>query len=90
MVRRYVEILEYIRQVNHQDVKQLLLTEDENKEVSELLRRLSAMDSVTIELQSDSTTLLDARNLFVGLIQKYPRFSTRLSACFKIVENESF
>lgn len=85
IVLRYVDIKEHMRQINHPYVKQLLLTKEEIQEVSELLRRLSVLQYFTIKLQPESTTLLDARNLFDDLIQKYHRISTRMSACSGIV-----
>ena len=58
--------------------------------MNNLLRRLSALNSITIEIQSDSTSLVDARYLFDGQINKYPSLKNRLSSNADIVENETF
>lgn len=76
--------------MNHPKVQELLLNDEENLEVDEIFPLLSSLDSLTLELQSDRTTLLDAHNLSDGLIQKYLRLIILLSTSLEIVKNERF
>lgn len=69
------------------EVRDHFLTIGENKEVRELLFRLTALGLDTTELLDEATSLLDARSLFNGIIQKYPRLHSHLHAGASIIEN---
>ncbi|KAF4145517.1 hypothetical protein GN958_ATG05320 [Phytophthora infestans] len=59
-------------------------------EVSELLKDLRKLDSVTVELQSETLTMLDARELFEYTIEIFPSMKKYLSANASIVNNAVF
>lgn len=79
-MQRYVRIKEHIAAIDHVEVRDHFFTTEENKEAKGLLICLSALESVTTELQDEETSLLDARNLSHGLTKKYRRLHSRLHA----------
>lgn len=86
MMQQSKEIKEHIEAINHVEVHVHLLTIEEIKEVKELHTRLTALDSVTKIPQDNATSLLDERNMFKRLIQKYSRLCRRLYASPSIIE----
>lgn len=71
-------------------MQELLLYSDENQAVDDPLRRLSALKSIKIELQFNSISVIDVRNLFDGIAQKYPSLNSRLSTSAFILKKEAF
>ncbi|KAF4041644.1 hypothetical protein GN244_ATG06161 [Phytophthora infestans] len=71
-------------------VNKLILSAAEAMEVSELLKDLRKLDSVTVELQSETLTMLDARELFEHTIESFPSMKKFLSANASIVNSAVF
>ncbi|KAG3109977.1 hypothetical protein PI125_g10430 [Phytophthora idaei] len=65
----------------------LMLTASEAMEVSELLKDLVKLDSVTVALQSESLAMSEVRDLFDHSISKYPAMKKYLSsnASYKVI-----
>ncbi|KAF1778431.1 hypothetical protein GQ600_17954 [Phytophthora cactorum] len=68
----------------------LMLTASEAMGVSELLKDLVKLDSVTVALQSESLTMSAVRDLFDHSISKYPVMKKYLSSNASIVSNPVF
>ncbi|KAG3110568.1 hypothetical protein PI125_g9900 [Phytophthora idaei] len=68
----------------------LMLTAYEAMGVSELLKELVKLDSVTVALQSESLTMSAVRDLFDHSISKYPVMKKYLSSNASIVSNPVF
>ncbi|KAF1792906.1 Ribonuclease H-like domain [Phytophthora cactorum] len=65
----------------------LMLTASEAMVVSELLKDLVKLDSVTVALQSESLTMSEVRDLFDHSISKYPAMKKYLSSNASILNN---
>ena len=78
MLRRYDRIREFILQINDSEVGELIPDDNDHEQICELLAKLTQIDSVTVELQDDSTAIADARCLFDAVIRKYPSTKSRL------------
>lgn len=87
MVLKYSEIREHVSKVEHADVKERLLCDDENQKVEELLRVLASLRSVTMKLKSKRMDILDAWNLFDGSIKEFQSFTIGLSQSANIVDS---
>lgn len=87
MMQQHMEIKKHIEATSHMEVHYHFLTIEEIKAVKELLPCLTAPESVATELQDEATGLLDACNLFNGLIENYPGLRNRRFANFFITED---
>jgi len=90
MMQRYCNIRHHLPEIDHPEVQELLLSEEENSDTDALLKRLTDLNSVTVELQSDCTTLEDCRVLFDGVLEKYPLMKDRLGDKTSMVLNPHF
>ena len=70
MVRRYCEILPFVTKIN--DLRDIVLTRNQNTKIDELLVTLEQFETVTKKLQSSNLDLADARTMFNGLHLRYP------------------
>lgn len=90
MMDRYIKNLGHIGNVDHDEAKDLLLTEDEYEEVKALLRKFRVLKFSTEALQDESVTISEARSLFDAAIRWIPHASRRLGAEDGVVENLNF
>ena len=90
MVQRYVELREYLALLESDEVDALSLTPAENRRADALLLQLKPLESVNKVLQTNSTTVSDARALFDAVIQKYSDTTNRLSSSAGIVHSPDF
>lgn len=70
MQRRYRKIRDILPKLWHPEVKELGLTHEDEHEIDALTNRLKDLGSVTVELQTDWTYLLDAGFLLDGVLGK--------------------
>ena len=68
----------------------MLLTHQNNKDIEELLVKLSEFESVTKALQEDTLSVSDTRALFDGVIDSFPETKDRLSKSANIVHDKVF
>lgn len=87
MLKRYVELREFLTLL---DIPDIFLSSREDAEVNSVLVTLSDLDSITKELQKESTTMCEARTLFDGVLSEFPEMENRLSATSNIIENKVF
>ena len=66
MVNRYFTLLEFVQ--NERDLEEHLPAPAVNRRLRKLLDEMEMIESVSKELQSATTTMLDARIFFDGLI----------------------
>lgn len=78
MLRRCCELWPFLRQIDHAEVEKLLLDDDETDMVDVFLKRLVDLDLVTLTLQFDGCTIVDARTLFDGGVENYFNIKERL------------
>ncbi|KAF4136083.1 hypothetical protein GN958_ATG14727 [Phytophthora infestans] len=95
MLKRCDKLIPALRQLSTKNavkcgVDKLMLSAAEAMEVSELLKDLQKLDSVTVELQSETLTMLDARELFEHTIESFPSMNKYLCANASIVNNAVF
>lgn len=72
MLKKYCKLREILQNIDQSKVQELLFSQEDNTEADTILRRVTDLNSVTLKLQSESTTLIDAGTLFYGDIAKYP------------------
>lgn len=90
MFKRYMQIREFLPELGSEDLDDLALSVPETRKIEQLMDRLKTVDSVTKELQAESTTLSDVRVLFDAIIDKFPSTRGRLSSNAGIVNNVDF
>lgn len=67
MMSRYSELKDYLSNIEYAEVTELLFTDHKNEEVDALRKCLQDLNSISGELQADSTTLADGRVLLQGV-----------------------
>lgn len=77
-------------QIDHEDMQEVPLSEDENEEVDGPLRWLNDVNLVKMELQSDSINIIGTHNLYYRIAKKYLSLKSRLFTSAAIMENEKF
>lgn len=87
---RYREIRQFLPKLNIDEIDDLELTKNRNKEADSLLARLEEMESVPKALQYDTTTLSDTCALFDTVIRDQPVTAQSLNAEADIVEPLNF
>lgn len=90
MINRHRELRPYYVKLNLKDVSNMLLTACKEPDVAALYLQLKDLQSITVELQKDSTSLLDARILFNGIWKKFSELLHRLSLSGRTIENCTF
>lgn len=90
MLERYCAIKDYIPKLDLKDIEEMTITKKRNDVVDSLFERLAEMESVTKALQSDTTTLSDARALFDTVIGYFPTTEDRLKANAGIIHSINF
>lgn len=90
MLLYFQKLLEFILQVDDDEIQELIPSAEDQVDVRYLCYKLKDLDSVTKELQSDSTTLSDAHLLFDAVIQRNRQAQSRVSSHARIVENPVF
>ncbi|KAE9014845.1 hypothetical protein PF011_g7883 [Phytophthora fragariae] len=92
MLKRCDELIPALRQISTKDavkcgVDKMMLTAAEVVNLSKLLEDLVKLDSVTVELQSESLTMLKVRKRFDHTVSNYPVTKKYLSATTSIINN---
>lgn len=90
MIKTYIEIKDYNINFSIEKSGNLLLTDEEEIVVERLLKNLEDLNSVTVALQSDSTTLPDARAILDEIQGKFPSLESLIVPKAPIVEHPSF
>lgn len=68
MLKRYLEIHQFLEEMDVANLAEHILSESQNAEVETLCKKLEEFDSVIIALQKESTTIADAPILFEAVI----------------------
>ena len=90
MLQRYLDIKEFITQLDIPGIETLMLSPAEDKKIENLCVKLSELDSVTKALQSNTIPFYKVHILFDSIIQEYPELSEKLSPEARIVLNLEF
>ncbi|KAG3110294.1 hypothetical protein PI125_g10146 [Phytophthora idaei] len=77
MLDRYFRLREFLS-ADDEDIADLLPSRSVHRKLEDLLSKLRFVESISKKLQSDDLTLLDARDLFDGLLEQRPSFSNNL------------
>lgn len=64
--------------------------DDEDMVINHLIRKMEDLDSVTVALQLDSTTLCDARAIFDAIQEKFSKLEPLIGPKADIVEYPLF
>ena len=90
MLKRYIDLREYLTGLESDEIELLRQSPSENRRLESFMVYISPLESVTKELQCMSTTINDARALFDAMIEKYPNTNNSLSTCAPIVHSRNF
>ncbi|KAG2989185.1 hypothetical protein PC128_g22919 [Phytophthora cactorum] len=77
MIERYFRLREFLP-ADDDDIADLLPSRSVHRKLEDLLSKLHCAESISKMLKSDGLTLLDARDLFDGLLEMRPTFSNYL------------
>ncbi|RHY54117.1 hypothetical protein DYB30_013553, partial [Aphanomyces astaci] len=75
MLKRYVAIGTYTRLLGDRNIFHLIPNDDEDDDIDALLLVLDDLESATLALQEEATSILDVRNLFDECTLLYPSAS---------------
>lgn len=89
MLKRFMDIKEHFDPTDY-EVISLLPNPKNELRLQKLLLDLTGLETVTKELQSESTNLLIGRDLFEGVMEKYPSADKYLSSSSKIIHSPRF
>lgn len=90
MLKRYVAIREFLPKLMIEDVDELLLSRKDDQQVDKLLETMAQLDSITLCLQRDDTTMAQVRVMFDTVIEHMPNMENRLKPDADIVESKEF
>ncbi|RQM28425.1 hypothetical protein B5M09_005167 [Aphanomyces astaci] len=90
MLKRYNEIKSFLIDINDNNIDVLRLNVVEDREVTALLTKLEDLNAITLALQSEDCSFLDARQIFDTVIEDYPDAAARLGRSAAIVKNPAF
>lgn len=90
MSNRFIEIHPFIKQIDDDEIRDLLPTDDKQVEVKRVCKRLNDLNSVTNPLNRDSITLFKDRILFEAVLKKNLTRKLFFSDDSSIVENTKF
>ena len=87
MLKRYLKINAFISQLKSKELVNSVLILPELREVENLSSRLSELDTVTRELQRESTTISDVQVIFDAVIDTFTETCERLSVNASVVRD---
>lgn len=90
MLQRYLNIKQHVPDLVNSELKELLLNSIKLQEMKLIWKSIAELDSATVDLQDQYTTVADARKLIDAIIEKHASKSTCICQRAVIVENESF
>ena len=85
MIKRYLEINEVVETIDTQSIIDKLLSRTDHRKIEHLMLKLKLMQDVSKELQRESLTLDEARDLFDGVVDEFPDMERHLNAEATIV-----
>lgn len=86
----YDNIKDHLRDLQSEDVDDMFLTAAEDRRFDSFFQELKHLESVTMAVQSESTTVHDVRVLFDAVMEKYPETTTKLSSTANIIHSPVF
>ncbi len=90
MLKRLLELWEYLPLIDDDDVAKLIPTLTQYRRIEKLIEKYNEMNSVTLALQRESINLADARSLLDIVSKEYPNMKDRLACDAKIVADPCF
>ncbi|GMF10700.1 unnamed protein product [Phytophthora lilii] len=89
MLKRYFRLREF-PSADDEELADILPSRTTHRQLEELLSKLRCVESVSKMLQSDGLTLLDARDLFDGLLEVRPSMGKYLAPDADIIHAQAF
>ncbi|KAE8956029.1 hypothetical protein PR001_g31876, partial [Phytophthora rubi] len=89
MLERYFRLREFLS-ADDDDVADLLPSRSTHRKLEDLLSKLGCVESISKKLQADGLTLLDARDLFDGLLEIRPSMGKYLAPRAAIMHSPLF
>lgn len=90
MLKRYLVLKEFIVQLDDAEIIDLLPDGEEHARIETICNKMSDLDSITLQLQDDHTTISDARDMFDAIMHRHGCTKHRLAQNAPIVENVTF
>ena len=76
--------------IEDDEIEKLILTASEYRRIEKLNEKFKDLNSVTLALQKENTTVADARCLFETVLEEFPEMRKRLGNDAKIIANPNF
>lgn len=89
MLARYLRLREHIS-CDDEELEEYIPSRATHRELEKLFFELEDVESISKKLQSESLTLLDARDLLDGLLEVQPTFSSYIASDAAIVHSPEF
>lgn len=90
MMKRYVLLRSFIASLDDAVVDALLPSPGEERQIDAVLRDMKNLEGIQVDLQTDEMTLLDVRDSFDEVLDKFPQMRDRLKEDARIVHNPTF
>jgi hypothetical protein len=90
MISRYTQIRNVLPLLELDEIDEKMLNSRENNVVDTILKELEDFDSITKELQKETTTMADMRVLFDAIAEDYAIVKEKLAADAPIVSDKFF
>ncbi len=90
MMKRYVQLRDFLPSLRSNELDTLTLNVSENRRIDALISRLDPLQSVTKALQGKDTTMNDTRAMFDAIIDHFSNASDKVSASARIVHCPKF
>eukprot|EP00171_Calliarthron_tuberculosum_P004916 IDg4916t1 len=90
MLQRYIELRPFLSDIDLVSVDNKMPSARENRKIEDVLKVLGDLNSVSLCLQKESTSLADVRALFDTVIDDFPELEIRLGKNAEIVGCKEF
>ncbi len=90
MMKRYVQLREFLPSLEPDYIAALSLSPSKNRRVDSFILQLKPLQSVNKLLQNNNNTVSDTCALFDAVIQKYSDTANRLSSSADIIRSPNF
>lgn len=90
MLKRYNELNEFLPLLELEKIDLCTQTASENRHIDNLLMLLGELQSVSLELQKEKTTIAEFRALFDETVEEFPTLINRLGSAANIIQCKDF
>lgn len=90
MLKRYMELKEFLSQLDLPSVEDALPTASDNRKLHEAMQKFEELQLISLSIQKNDTTLGMVRVFFDTVVEEFPQLANRLNADADIVHSKDF